>query len=173
MIANEEEDDCADAVVALKDATRSREMTFTQDFASTDMYENVVVSIEKAMNIDPTSDAMIKNCQVSYKLLVNDGNDNWVEWSALRQTMQESATFPLTSYLEFDRASAYLHVDFSNRDYEFFKDTVFASGAMSFKVKAIVAGSAVQGPANDDDQVAAEFAIKFIDAEAVDQCKDN
>jgi hypothetical protein len=86
--------------------------------------------------------------------------------------MQDELDFPLTSEIHFDRYSSNLSVDFSNRDYEAFKDTLFASGSIDFRVKAIVHGSDVEGPAADN-HVTADFSIKFIDAAAFDQCKEN
>jgi hypothetical protein len=66
----EEENECADAVVTLKDKARNHEMTFKADYATTKEYEYSYTAIDNSMNIAgvASADGVAKECQVSYKL---------------------------------------------------------------------------------------------------------
>jgi hypothetical protein len=85
------------------------------------------------MTIESSSDAYTKNCQVSFKLLVDDGTGTYVEWSVLKKALMTEVPL-LSSEIRWDRYSASLSVDISNVDYEFFKATRFQDGSLNFKV---------------------------------------
>jgi hypothetical protein len=57
--------------------------------------------------------------------------------------LAEVANFALTSDIYFDKHSAYMSVDISNRDYEFFSATQFPDDKMDFMAVILVAGSDV------------------------------
>jgi hypothetical protein len=157
---NGEDTGCSAATVTMADSALNKDLAFSTEFAATGEWENKKVEIMSAMTIESTSDAFTKNCQVSYKLYADDGSGNWDEWSVLKNKLIEEVPH-LTSEIHFDRYSAYLSVDISNKDYEHFKATRFTDGTMKFKIKAIVHGS-------DEDGPEALFQINFIEAAAVD-----
>jgi hypothetical protein len=163
--------DCADAIANSDTITRDKEIVFFMDYATTNEYEMQYVEFEQTMTIDHST--VPSDCQVSYKLYVDDGSSNWVEWSALRETMQGEITFPLSTYIHFDRWNAYLSIEISNRDYEQFKTSRFSAG-VQFKVVPIVHGSDVQGAANVETTSSfALFKVVFIEAAVAESCMDN